>query len=106
MNVFHIGDPVMIIGGISINHCKLIGHATTVTSELMLATHKETGQRWDIHMVEESRRIFAGAALCYRPQDLMPLAPSKELTEELRKERISFMARQYGLNKKLQEILR
>ncbi len=105
MNTFHIGDPVLIVGGISPSHCKLIGHATTVTSELTSATHKLTGQRWDVHMVEESRRIFAGAALCYRPQDLMPLGWSKELQAEERATDFGKAVAQYGLNKKLQELL-
>ncbi len=106
MNVFHIGDPVMIIGGISINHRKLIGHATTVTSELLQATHALTRQRWDIHMVEESRRTFIGAALCYRPQDLMPLGAPEEMQKQERVRTIEKSLAQYGFNKKLQEMLR
>jgi len=105
VNVFHIGDPVLVVGGISPNHRRLVGHATTVTSELIEAKHVRTGKWWNVHMVEESQRIFAGARLCYRPQDLMPLGGSKELQKEETVRTLEVALAQYGFNKALQEAL-
>lgn len=105
MNEFHIGDPVLVVGGISSNHRKLIGHATTVTSELMEAKFVGTGQFWNVHMVEETKAFFAGASLCYRPQDLMPLGAPEDIKKEERVTTIEEALTQYGFNKALQEAL-
>ena len=87
MNVFHIGDPVLIVDGIEPAHRELIGHMTTVTSELFPGVlHVTTGDRWDIHFVEETIQKGNGIGPCYRPQDLMPLGWSKELQAEERTE--------------------
>lgn len=85
MNVFHIGDPVLITGG-GDKWCRAnIGKATLVTSEALNPFIKSTGKTETIYMVEESQTCINGCCLkiCYRPFELMLIKPlDDEVTED------------------------
>ena len=82
MATFYVGQRVRIVGAVLLP--QFVGKEAVIASPLMAAKHRPTGREWCGHRLNVTGvgTHFAGARLCFAPDQLEPIQPEGHKTVE------------------------